>query len=147
MENTAGRRRVLVIGASGSGKTSLIRFLSCSKEPVRKTQAMEFFDFAVDTPGEYVQIPRLFFIALSLTGDSRAVWVVQNAADSRPSLPAGFASSFGHKAVGIVTKIDCPSIDVGRAERFLARAGVPGPYFRVSSVTGEGMAALRLLLS
>ncbi|NPV71356.1 MAG: ethanolamine utilization protein EutP [Firmicutes bacterium] len=142
MPVTAGQSdnaRILVVGAPGSGKTSLIRRLLDLGAPVTKTQALEFYDFAVDTPGEYVQIPRLFFAVLSQVGDARGVWVVQDATAARPTVPPGFAYAFRDRAVGIITKIDSPQADLPRAERFLAGAGVPGPYLRVSVVTGEGV--------
>lgn len=143
------RGRIMLVGASGSGKTTLLARLcnpGAAFARVRKTQVMEFSDFAVDTPGEYVQIPRLFFAVLYQVGDARTIWVLQDATSTSPSVPAGFARAFASKAVGVITKVDLPDADIARACRFLAEAGVPQPYYAVSAVSGEGLDELRQLL-
>ncbi|HHV78614.1 MAG TPA: ethanolamine utilization protein EutP [Firmicutes bacterium] len=142
-----GKKRILVIGASGSGKTSLITRLRGSTAPVRKTQALEFHDILVDSPGEYVQIPRLFFTVLCQVGDAQAVWVVQDASSELATVPPGFARPFSHKAVGVITKIDRADANISRAAKLLTVAGVPGPYYTVSVVTGEGIKELEELLN
>jgi len=51
--------RVMVIGPSGSGKTTLLRALGLTdnKSSVRKTSFIQFFGKAIDTPGEFFDLP------------------------------------------------------------------------------------------
>ena len=55
-----------VIGPTGSGKTSLLKALGIWQQDVRKTEAVSFGDDAVDTPGEFFDIPH-FYHALIMT--------------------------------------------------------------------------------
>ena len=50
-------KRVMIVGPTGSGKTSLLKALGIWDQDVRKTEAVSFGDDAVDTPGEFFDIP------------------------------------------------------------------------------------------
>ena len=43
-------KRVMIVGPTGSGKTSLLRALGLWEGDVRKTEAIGFGEMAVDTP-------------------------------------------------------------------------------------------------
>ena len=48
-------KRMMIIGPVAAGKTSLIQSLKGEKLHYRKTQAIEFDDRVIDTPGEYME--------------------------------------------------------------------------------------------
>ena len=52
-------RRVILIGRSEAGKTTLKQALEKRPLQYEKTQAVDFSDFIIDTPGEYAQGRRL----------------------------------------------------------------------------------------
>lgn len=129
----------MLVGPVGAGKTSLIHMLQKDSQKAEKTQSIIFTDGAIDTPGEYAQIPR-FYSALMVTAmQASAVAVVQDATDLKIALPPGFASMFSRPVVGVVTKIDVPGIDREKARERLLQIGVKEPIFFVSSHTGEGL--------
>ena len=129
----------MLVGPVGAGKTSLIHRLQSDCRKVEKTQSIHFSDGAIDTPGEYAQIPR-FYSALMVTAmEASIVVVVQDATDLKISLPPGFASMFSRPVIGIVTKIDVPGIDRVKAKTRLLEVGVKEPVVFVSSHTGEGL--------
>lgn len=134
---------VIVIGRIGAGKSTLLKALAGSEDPVRKTQMVEFHDWVIDTPGEYVQIPRFHSHLISLAMKAAVVLVVQDAVAESPALPPGFCRVFPAPVLGVVTKMDRPDAQPERAERHLQFYGVNGPYLRVSAVTGEGLEELR----
>lgn len=132
-------KKVMLVGAVGAGKTSLIHTLQKDCRSAEKTQSIQFTDGAIDTPGEYAQIPR-FYSALMVTAmEAAVVVVVQDATNLKVTLPPGFAGMFSRPVIGIVTKVDVPGIDRDKAKSRLLQVGVKEPIFFVSSRTGEGM--------
>lgn len=135
-------QRVMVVGPVGAGKTSLIRVLQKDLNQVEKTQSIIFCDDAIDTPGEYAQIPR-FYSALMVTAmEASVVVIVQDATDAKVNLPPGFAAMFSRPVIGVVTKIDVPGIDRVKATSRFLQMGVKEPIFFISSHTGEGIKEL-----
>ena len=129
----------MLVGPVGAGKTSLIHALQNKLERVEKTQSILFCGDAIDTPGEYAQIPR-FYSALMVTAiEASVVLVVQDATDLKFSLPPGFALMFPRPVVGVVTKTDSPGIDRGSVKSRLLNIGVKEPIFFTSAHTGEGI--------
>jgi ethanolamine utilization protein EutP len=141
-------KKLMTIGPVGAGKTSLIHALSW--EPGRtpqKTQSICFHATAIDTPGEYCQIPR-FYPALLITAmEAAALLIIQDATRCMFSLPPGFAGMFARPVVGVITKMDLPGADAARAKACLKQAGVKEPIFCVSARTGEGLFELKHYLT
>lgn len=135
-------QKIMLVGPVGVGKTTLIHAINNDCRQVRKTQSVCFFDGAIDTPGEYAQIPRYYSALLVTAMEASVVAIIQDATNVRITLPPGFASMFFHKAIGVVTKIDVPGADRANAKAKLLQAGVKEPVFFVSAKSGEGLEAL-----
>lgn len=138
-------KKVMLIGASGAGKSSLIKAIVGTGE-ARKTQAVTFCDGFIDIPGEYMDIPRLNYAVTTTAMEADAIFVVQDATSDRPTTPPGFCSMFNVPVFGIITKIDLPTANIDRAKRNLELCGVKGDYFLVSSVTKEGIETVKELI-
>ena len=133
---------IMLVGPVGAGKTSLINAINNDCSKARKTVDICFTDGAIDTPGEYAQMPR-FYSALAVTATkANLVVMVQDATDRRITLPPGFAAMFPRPVVGVVTKIDAPGADQEKAKIRLLQAGIKEPFFCVSAHTGAGLAEL-----
>ena len=52
--------KLMVVGAVGSGKSSLISYLNGNESIVRKTQAILYDTLSIDTPGEYMENPSMY---------------------------------------------------------------------------------------
>lgn len=130
--------RIMLIGPVGAGKTSLIHFLQGNAAGAAKTQAISFSDAAIDTPGEYSQIPRFYPALLVTAMEASLVVIVQDAAGRTSAVPPGFANMFSRPVIGVITKIDLPDADREKAAAFLSQAGVT-TVFLVSVKTGAGM--------
>jgi len=129
----------MLVGPVGAGKTSLIHALQKDSRRVEKTQSIRFYDGAIDTPGEYAQIPR-FYSALMVTAmEASKVVIIQDATDMKVSLPPGFAAMFSRPVIGVVTKIDVPGVDRVKVKSRLLQVGVKEPIFFISAHTGEGL--------
>ncbi|MGB3977478.1 MAG: EutP/PduV family microcompartment system protein, partial [Tepidanaerobacteraceae bacterium] len=98
-------KKIMLIGASGAGKTSLIKAITGTGE-AKKTQALTFQNGFIDIPGEYMDIPRLNYAVTTTAMDADAIFVVQDATRQEPTTPPGFATMFNVPIFGIITKID-----------------------------------------
>jgi ethanolamine utilization protein EutP len=134
--------KIMVVGPAGVGKTSLIHALAKNSAAVLKTQAITFSGGAIDTPGEYAQIPRFYSALLVTSLAADVVLLLSDAAKPAFALPPNFAGMFARPVVGVVTKIDLPGADPAKAESCLRQAGVASSVFPVSVVSGEGIGAL-----
>ena len=128
-------RRLLLIGRSGCGKTTLTQALRGEQIHYQKTQGMVFDDFLIDSPGEYAENHDLG-AALALYAYEADVVALLIAADDDYSLfPPCITCLVNREVIGIVTKID--KADPARAERWLRLSGCKTVFF-VDSKTGKG---------
>lgn len=140
-------RSVMLVGKTRCGKTSLGQALAGQALSDKKTQAIEILHAAIDTPGEYLE-NRRFHRALMVSAVEAGVIVfMQDCTDEDSMFAPGFASMFmGKPVLGVVSKIDKGSpAEQARAAAILREAGAEAVY-PVSSLTGEGLDALRSAL-
>jgi ethanolamine utilization protein EutP len=138
--------KVIFIGRSESGKTTLAQALNNEKLHYDKTQYVKRDNFTIDTPGEYVQT-RNFGGALALYSYESDIVALLISADEPYSLFSPNITPMANRLViGIVTGIDKKNASVDRAINWLRISGCK-KIFTVSSVTGEGIDELRKFIS
>ena len=125
------KRRIILIGRSTAGKTTLCQRINHEELQYHKTQTVQIVNQSmIDTPGEYLE-RRYFRGALMVT-----------ATEKGSMFPPAYSSMFAKPCVGVVTKSDLASEhEISNARQYLKAAGA-GEIFVVSSVTGEGVEAL-----
>ena len=69
-------KRVIMVGHVACGKTTLSQRLNGLKQTYQKTQALEFLQNSIDTPGEYLERRSLVhaLMVTSVEADVRAVY-------------------------------------------------------------------------
>lgn len=139
-------KKIMLIGRTGSGKTTLCQRLHQMEMDYHKTQAVTFFDHAIDTPGEYLE-QRGYYSALMVTAaDADVVALVADATVEESFLPPGLAGAFAKPVIGIVTKCDlAQDSSIYRAIKALREAGA-GEIYVVDAVSGAGVDALQIAL-
>ena len=127
-------RKIILIGRSECGKTTLTQALMGKKIEYQKTQSICNENLVIDTPGEYIQTKMLAgAIALSAT-------------EPFSLYSPNITGQSTREVIGIVTKIDHKNADSHRAERWLRLCGCK-KVFCVSAYTGEGICELLNYLS
>lgn len=129
-------KRLLLIGRSGAGKTTLSQALRGESVHYQKTQSMAFNDFLIDSPGEYAENHNLGAALALYSYEADVVALLIAANDDYSLFPPNITCLVNREVIGIVTKID--KADPRRAERWLRLSGCKTVYF-VNSVTGEGI--------
>lgn len=139
-------KKMLLVGKTGSGKTSLIHALSDQELVYRKTQAITYTGMFVDSPGEFLENRRFYYALMTSSVTCDLVGLVQDASTRHSVYPPGFASMFSKRVIGIVTKMDKEQSCPERAEQFLRRAGAE-TIVMTSAVDKTGLDLLRAMLA
>ena len=131
-------RKIIFIGRSEAGKTTLTQAMKGEKITYHKTQYVNHFDVIIDTPGEYAQTKGLGHALALYTYEADVVGLILSSTEEYSLYPPCITPMANREVVGIVTKIDVEGGDPERAERWLRLAGCEKIFF-VDSVTGEGV--------
>jgi ethanolamine utilization protein EutP len=139
-------KKILLVGRSGCGKTSLTQALQGGAIVYRKTQAIRYCGFLVDTPGEFMENRRFYSALLVSASRVDLIGLVQDATCPHSIFPPKFAAMFRKQVIGIISKTDRQQGDIEHLSRLLQRAGA-SPIFRTSAVDRSGLADLLAHLS
>lgn len=135
--------KIMIIGAVEAGKSSFMAALNGDISGVKKTQTFIYNAMAMDTPGEYMENPRMYRHVINAAQDAEYIVCIQDGTNSRNIYPPGFAKSLRGKTIGVITKIDKENVDIERSTRFLKMLCIDGPIFQVSAITGEGISEIK----
>lgn len=133
-----GRKKLILMGRSESGKTTLKQALSKEKIQYDKTQYIHYGDVLIDTPGEYAQTHRLGYALALYAYEADVVGLLVAATEPYTLFPPNITCMVNREVIGIVTKINEPKANRFLAELWLRNAGCREIFF-VDSVTGEGV--------
>jgi len=134
-------KKVMLIGRTESGKTTLAEVIEKGQAESRKTQSIQRVGRMFDTPGEFVENRRLYRALLITSYDVDVVAMVMAAEESQTLFPPSFAQAFNREVIGIVTKIDQED-NTSYAEESLRKAGATR-IFKTSAITGQGLMELK----
>lgn len=138
-----GSGKIIFMGRTGSGKTTLCQKLDALELKYKKTQSVELYDNAIDTPGEYME-NRNFYRALIMTAvDAKLIAILGDPTVRDNYIPPAFAGTFAKEIIGIVTKVAIADSeeDIKRVEMELRQAGAQN-IFRVDTVEEIGIEEL-----
>lgn len=131
-------RKIMLVGRTGCGKTSLTQALQNRKVTYHKTQYINHYDIVIDTPGEYAETKTLSRALAIYSYEADAIGLLISATEPYSLYPPNVTPCVNREVIGIVTKIDHPKANVKRAEKWLRLTGCKKIFF-VSSITGEGI--------
>lgn len=136
-------KRLLLLGPSRSGKTTLLQCLRGEPLVYRKTQSMVYLDDAIDSPGEYIEHRHFYNALLSSAYEADVVGLVQNLDSENGYFSPMFATLFNKPVIGIITKMDIPVSEKQREFIIyqLKQAGAD-PLFCVSATRRKGLTPL-----
>lgn len=134
------KKKIILIGKTGSGKTTLIQRIEELNIVYRKTQTIQNYMYFIDTPGEYLEIRGYYKALLVSSYDADVVGLVQDCSSDDAWLPPMFSSAFSKETIGIVTKTDLAldNRQIQRARELLHRAGATR-IFCVSAIDNSGI--------
>lgn len=131
-------KKIILVGRSEAGKTTLTQALKGEKIHYHKTQYVNRFDVIIDTPGEYLQAKGYGNALAMYTFEADVVGILINACEPFSLFPPAVTPVCNRDVIGIITHINSPYADVPQARRWLELAGCR-TIFEVDSKTGEGV--------
>lgn len=136
-------KKVILIGRTRAGKTTLCQYLNQEDLVYHKTQTVHVVNGCmIDTPGEYLERNNYRGALMVTSADADVILFVQDATENGTMFPPAYAGSFAKPSVGIITKSDIATQkQLEDAEEHLKMAGV-NEIFITSSVKGTGFEQL-----
>ena len=131
-------RRLVLVGRSECGKTTLKQGLRGEKITYHKTQYVSQYDVLIDMPGEYAENLDLAHAIALYTSESDVVGICISATEPYSLYPPNVTPYANRDIFGVVTKTDHWAADVEQAHRWLELTGCKR-IFHVSAYTGEGV--------
>lgn len=131
-------KKIVLMGRSECGKTTLRQALKGEKIEYHKTQYVNHFDVVIDTPGEYAQTKNLGSALALYSYEAQVVGLLMSAIEPYSLYPPNITCMANREVIGIVTKIHDVNANVERAERWLRLTGCKKIFF-VDSKTQEGI--------
>lgn len=134
--------RVIFMGKTGCGKTTLCQKLDELELKYKKTQSVELYNNSIDTPGEYLENRNLYSALIVTAVDADVIALVYDATVDEGYFAPGFANVFCKEVIGIITKVDIAKkeqIDI--AEERIRQSGA-STIFKVDTIKGIGIEEL-----
>ena len=139
-------KKLILIGRSEAGKTTLVQALRGEKLHYNKTQYVNFGGAVIDTPGEYAENPELGRALALYSYEADVVGLLLSATEPYSLYPPNVAPMANREVIGIVTKTDAPHARPDMAEMWLRIAGCKRIFF-TSSYNNEGISEIFNYLS
>lgn len=131
-------KKIIFIGRSECGKTTLRQALRGEKIHYHKTQYVNRFDVIIDTPGEYAETKNLGAALAMYTFEADVVGLLISAREPYSLYSPAVTPVANRPVIGIVTQCEREGANPERAKRWLELAGC-GTVFLIDSKTGEGV--------
>jgi len=140
------KKRIMVIGPTNCGKTTLVNALNDDDRPIRKTQNIIYGKNTIDVPGSYIENAWMYKFLISAVQDASHVLILVDQSNCKDVYSPGFAKVFRCPVIGIITKSDLMPENEDLCIRQLRLIGVTDPYYKVSVTSGKGIDALKEIL-
>lgn len=131
-------KKLILMGRSESGKTTLTQVLRGEEVSYDKTQYIKFENTLIDTPGEYAQTNHLGRALALYSYEADMVGLLIAATEPYSLFPPCVTCMVNREVVGIVTKCEQEGANPDRAENWLRLSGCK-KVFRIDSITGYGI--------
>lgn len=140
------KNKVMLIGAIDAGKTTLINKLLGKDVSALKTQSLLYYDWIVDTPGEYTENPMFYKNIMATSLEVTHVCYIQDATRNKNIFPPGFSRGITKLPIALVTKCDHDEANLKRATEMLMKVVFKGPLLYTSALEGTGLEHLKALV-
>ena len=116
-------RKIMFIGRSEAGKTTLSQAMKGNTITYHKTQYVNHYDVIIDTPGEYLQSKNLISALAVFTAEADVIGLLMDATEPFSLYSPNLTPVCNREVVGVVTKIDHWAAQPEQAAAWLSLAG------------------------
>ena len=129
-------KKIILMGRSGCGKTTLTQALQNTPVHYVKTQSIDYYKGIIDTPGEYAENHHLGAALALYSYEADIVGLLISATEDYSLFPPNVTCLVNREVIGIVTHIDCEGANPQKAENWLKLTGCK-KIFHVNSKNSE----------
>lgn len=140
------KKRMMIVGPTQSGKSTLANSLNDSTRPLKKTQDVIYGENSMDTPGSYIENPSMYKYLIATAQTASHVLMLIDQSRLVEVYPPGFAKSFNCPVIGVITKADLAPKNAELSVRQLKRIGIREPFFWISLEDNTGVETLKQYL-
>ncbi|WP_346916029.1 EutP/PduV family microcompartment system protein [Clostridium sp.] len=140
------KKRIMVIGPSRCGKTTLVNTLNNYDGPLKRTPDLIYGKNTIDVPSAYLENSWMYKHIIAAAQDASHVLILVDQSNCNEIYSHGFAKSFRCPVIGVITKCDLIPENEEKCLRQLKNIGVSEPYFNISFPMGTGIDALKKYL-
>ncbi|MDR7240453.1 ethanolamine utilization protein EutP [Neobacillus drentensis] len=137
------KKRIMVIGPTNCGKSTLVNALNDEMRPIRKTQNLIYGKHTIDVPGSYIENTWMYKYVISAMQDASHVLILVDQSKAGAVYSPGFAKVFRCPVIGVITKVDVRPENEGFCIKQLQSIGAADPYFKISVQEAIGIHALK----
>ncbi len=140
------KKRIMVIGPSKCGKTTVVNALNDYDGPLRRTPDLIYGKNTIDVPGSYIENTWMYKHIIAAAQDASYVLILVDQSNCTEVYSHGFAKSFRCPVIGVITKCDLMPENEKKCLQQLKSIGVLEPYFHINFKVGTGIDALKKYL-
>lgn len=137
------KKRIMVIGPTKCGKTTLVNVLNDYNGPLRKTQDIIYGKNTIDVPGSYIENTWMYKHLIAISQDASHVLILIDQSRHENVYSPGFAKSFNCPVIGVITKADLMIENEELCYKQLKQIGVCEPYYKISVLNEIGIKELK----
>lgn len=141
------KKRIMLIGISKSGKTSLIKALYEESRIEKPTLDVIYGRKTIDVPGAFIENPSMYKHIITLAQDAWCILLVLDQSNCPEVYSPGFAKMFVCPVLGVITKCDLKAENEHICIDQFKKIGVEGPYFSTCAKEDSGIEELKEYLS
>ncbi|MDR0880858.1 MAG: EutP/PduV family microcompartment system protein [Clostridioides sp.] len=137
------KKRIMVIGPHGSGKTTLVDYLNGKSGTPRKTPDVIYGKNTIDIPSAYIETTWMYKNLIALSQDASKIVVLVDQSNCREVYSHGFAILFKCPVIGVISKCDLKVENREKCLKQLKNIGISEPYFSISATEKIGIDTLK----
>lgn len=140
------KKRIMIIGPSKSGKTTLANILNDDIGPVKHSQDVIYGRDTIDVPSAYLENTWMYKHLIALSQDASHVLIIIDSEKKHDVYAPGFAEAFNCPVIGVITKRDLATEHKIIWDKTFDEMNIPKPYFEISAVTCKNIEELKIHL-
>jgi ethanolamine utilization protein EutP len=132
------KKKIMFMGRSGAGKTTITQALYGEDIAYKKTQYVNYSQYIIDPPGEYIEDKQFGFALALYSYEVDVIGFIIAANEPFSLYSPGTVAMATREVIGVVTQIHAEDANPQLAAEWLKLAGCEKIFF-VDSVTREGL--------
>lgn len=125
------KKRIMVVGPSRSGKTTIVNYLNDYNGPLKRTADVIYGENTMDIPSSYIENAWMYKHIIALAQDAKKIVFVLDSKNPKEVIGYGFSKLFNIEVIGVINKADSNYENIDKCKQSLKRIGIVEPYFLI----------------